>query len=420
MKFVFSLLFAVITYPVGVAAEQDPCRYLVAASSCQSLQPLLVERIQQSSLLNQVFSDSEQYQLQILYTRIEKPLKPNELPKLHYYHYRLNPTRYFYPASTVKLPIAALALQWLYEQNRPELTLATPMLTDSQRSPQTTAHTDETSESGLPSIGHYIKKILLVSDNDGSNRLYELLGQTYINEQLHAKGLSNTIINHRLSVPFSDDDNRYFNPVRFVDSKGQTLLVLPERQVAESYRNAEQPKLGKAYYQRGELIPKPMDFTFKNRQSLIDFDGVVKRIVMPQVFAERQRFNISESQRQFLLEHMRKLPRQSQYPTYPEAEYPDTYVKYFLKGDVQQRLPEYIHYHNKNGQAYGHVIDGAYIEDTKHGIAFFLTAILYTNANQILNDDTYETDTIGQPFLRELGTVLYQYELNQRQQAGDH
>ena len=70
MKFVFSLLFAVVTYPVGVAAEQDPCRYLVAAGSCQPLQPLLVERIQQSSLLNQVFSDSEQYQLQILYTRI--------------------------------------------------------------------------------------------------------------------------------------------------------------------------------------------------------------------------------------------------------------------------------------------------------------------------------------------------------------
>lgn len=420
MKFVFSLLFAVVTYPVGVAAEQDPCRYLVAAGSCQPLQPLLVERIQQSSLLNQVFSDSEQYQLQILYTRIEKPINPNEPPKLHYYHYRLDPARYFYPASTVKLPLAALALQWLHEQNRPELTLATTMLTDSQRSPQTTAHTDETSGSGLPSIGHYIKKILLVSDNDGSNRLYELLGQQYINQQLLAKGLNNTIINHRLSVPFTDDDNRYFNPVRFIDAEGRTLLALPERQIGESYSNPDQPKLGKAYYQRGELIQQPMDFTLKNRQSLIDFDGVVKRIVMPQLFAEQQRFNISESQRQFLLEHMRKLPRQSQYPAFPEAEYPDTYVKYFLKGDAQQRLPEYIHYHNKNGQAYGHVIDGAYVEDTKHGVAFFLTAILYTNANQILNDDTYETDTIGQPFLRELGTLLYQYELSQRQQAGHH
>lgn len=420
MKFVLSLLFAVATYPATGLADRDPCRHLVAVSSCQGLESLLIEEIQQSPLLKQVFDESEQYQLQILYTRIEQPSHPDELPKLHYYHYRLDPERYFYPASTVKLPVAALALQWLHEQNRPQLNLATTMLTDSQRSPQTTAHTDETSESGLPSIGHYIEKILLVSDNDGSNRLYELLGQQYINEQLHAKGLSNTIINHRLSVPFNDDDNRYVNPVRLIDSQGQPLLALPEREVAESYRNADQPKLGKAYYHGGELVPKPMDFTFKNRQSLIDFDGVVKRIVMPQLFAEQQRFTISEAQRQFLLEHMRKLPRQSQYPAYPEAEYPDTYVKYFLKGDAKQRLPEYIHYHNKNGQAYGHVIDGAYIEDTKHDIAFFLTAILYTNANQILNDDTYETDTIGQPFLRELGTLLYQYELNQRSYAGRH
>ena len=57
------------------------------------------------------------------------------------------------------------------------------------------------------------------------------------------------------------------------------------------------------------------------------------------------------------------------------------------------------------------MIDGAYIEDTKEGIAFFLTAIIYTNENQILNDDTYETDTIGQPFMRELGDLIYNYQL---------
>ena len=417
---IFACLLLVLTlYPQTTLAQQDPCQHFPAASSCQPLLPLLEQGQQQSALLKQVLAASEAYQLQILYTRIELPTADGQLPKLHYYHYRVQPEHYFYPASTVKLPLAALALQWLNEQATHGLTLDTTMLTDSQRPPQTAAHSDSSSETGLPSVGHYIKKILLVSDNDGSNRLYELMGQQYINEQLNAKGLTATIINHRLSVPFNDEDNRYFNPIRFVDAAGKTLLALPERQIAESYANPDQPKLGKAYYQRGELIAQPMDFTYKNRQSLIDFDGVVKRILMPQLFPVQQRFNISESQRQFLLRYMRMLPRQSQYPAYPESEYPDTYVKYFLKGDTQQRLPEYIHYHNKNGQAYGHVIDGAYIEDTKHGIAFFLTAILYTNANQILNDDTYETDSIGQPFLRELGSLLYQQELLRLQQGSD-
>lgn len=417
---IFACLLLVLTlYPQTTLAQQDPCQHLAAVSSCQPLLPLLEQGQQQSALLKRVLAASEAYQLQILYTRIELPTTEGQLPKLHYYHYRVQPEHYFYPASTVKLPLAALALQWLNEQAVHGLTLDTTMLTDSQRPPQTAAHSDSSSETGLPSVGHYIKKILLVSDNDGSNRLYELMGQQYINEQLKAKGLTATIINHRLSVPFNDEDNRYFNPIRFVDAAGKTLLALPERQIAKSYTNPDQPKLGKAYYQRGELIAQPMDFTYKNRQSLIDFDGVVKRILMPQLFPVQQRFNISESQRQFLLRYMRMLPRQSQYPAYPESEYPDTYVKYFLKGDTQQRLPEYIHYHNKNGQAYGHVIDGAYIEDTKHGIAFFLTAILYTNANQILNDDTYETDSIGQPFLRELGSLLYQQELSRLQQASD-
>lgn len=420
MKWCFSLVLTVLTFQSPAISLQNPCHQLVAASSCQPLQPLLADQIKQSSLLEKVFNDDDTYQLQILYTRIEQPSKLNGQVKLHYYYHRLDAKRYFYPASTVKLPIAALALQWLNEQSTPELTLDTPMLTDSQRAPQTIAHSDVTSEIGLPSIAQYIKKILLVSDNDASNRLYELLGQQYINEQLSAKGLKHTVINHRLSVPFADDDNRYFNPIRFVDQQGRTLLALPERLIATSYSNLDQPKLGKAYYQRGELIQQPMDFTLKNRQSLIDFDGVVKRIVMPQLFAEQQRFNISEHQRQFLLQYMRMLPRKSQFPTYPELEYPDTYVKYFLKTDEQHRLPDYISYYNKNGQAYGHVIDGAYIEDTRHGIAFFLTAIVYTNANQILNDDTYETDTVGLPFMQELGTLLYQYELNQALQAERH
>jgi len=36
----------------------------------------------------------------------------------------------------------------------------------------------------LPSIAQYIKKIFLVSDNDAFNRLYEFLGQHYLNERL--------------------------------------------------------------------------------------------------------------------------------------------------------------------------------------------------------------------------------------------
>lgn len=386
----------------------DICSALPAATSCDSLNDILNNNKQQYPILARVLDEPATYQLQILYTRLDRS---EAQPQLHYYHYQLDSDRYFYPASTVKLPIAALALQWLSEQQIPELNEDTTILTDAARPPQSSAYQDLTSPSGLPSISHYIKKIMLVSDNDASNRLYELLGQQYINEQLQEKGLRNTVINHRLSVPFSAEDNRYFNPLRFVDQNGRVILQLPERQIARAFSNKQQPKLGMAYYNAGELITEPMDFTLKNRQSLTDFDGIIKRIVLPELFAAEQRFGFSDSQRQLLLQYMKMRPRQSKQPEYPEQHYPDNYVKYFIFGGQPQRIPDHINYYNKNGQAYGHVIDGAYIEDTVEDIAFFLTAIIYTNENQILNDDTYETDTIGQPFMRELGDLIYNYQL---------
>lgn len=398
---------SLLIYCASVAAV-SPCDVLQAAASCQSLDSILTQRKADYPVLAKVLAEPEKYQVQILYTRVEPDTTE---PRLHYYHYQVDPNRYFYPASTVKLPLAALALQWLAEQQKPLLTEDSIMLTDAARAPQTLAHQDPTAPSGLPSISHYIKKILLVSDNDASNRLYELLGQEYINQQLLQKGLSNTVINHRLSVPFSDDDNRYFNPIRFLSTDGNVILQLAERQISNSYRNSQQPQLGIAYYKAGELVAEPMDFTLKNRQSLNDFDGVIKRIILPELFASEQRFGFSDKQRSLLLQYMRTMPRHSKDPEYPEQEYPDSYVKYFMFSGQPERIPDHINYYNKNGQAYGHVIDGAYIEDTKEGIAFFLTAIIYTNENQILNDDTYETDTIGQPFMRELGDLIYNYQL---------
>lgn len=400
-------LSSILIYSSSVVAA-DPCALVQAAVSCQPLDLILTQRKADYPVLTKVLAESDKYQVQILYTRVEPGITE---PRLHYYHYQVDPSRYFYPASTVKLPLAALALQWLAEQQVPHLNEDSIMLTDTARAPQTAAHQDPTAPSGLPSISHYIKKILLVSDNDASNRLYELLGQEYIYEQLLQKGLSNTVINHRLSVPYSDDDNRYFNPVRFLSTDGNVILQLAERQVSDSYRNSQQPKLGIAYYKGGELVAEPMDFTLKNRQSLNDFDGVIKRIISPELFASEQRFGFSDKQRSLLLQYMRMMPRHSKDPEYPEQEYPDSYVKYFMFGGQPERIPDHINYYNKNGQAYGHVIDGGYIEDTKEGIAFFLTAIIYTNENQILNDDTYETDTIGQPFMRELGDLIYNYQL---------
>ncbi|WP_332912677.1 serine hydrolase [Algoriphagus boritolerans] len=254
------------------------------------------------------------------------------------FKFNLDDERYFYPASTVKLPVVLLALEWLEEQNLEGLDAETIMLTDSAvllnfRPWWIAPLNQDIRASDITS-----KKILLVSDNDAFNRLYELLGQDYINRKLSEKGLNHTVINHRLSMPMSPEENRHFNPIRFVDKSGNVILQIPARSTETVFSNTNQPKIGKAYYSGDSLIPEPLDFTFKNKFSISDFDGVLKRIVFPQAFLGDERFEISEEHRNFVLKYMSMLPRESDFPSYPQEEYTDSYSKFFKFGTDKTRF----------------------------------------------------------------------------------
>jgi hypothetical protein len=383
--------------------------------SCQpNPQVLFVEGLEAYPTLKKVLADTAKYQVQILYTQIDRNEHGNPLFTTH--SFNLDDSRYFYPASTVKLPIALLALEWLEEQQLDGLNMETTMLTDSVRPSQLPAWSDSTAPNGLPSIGHYIKKILIVSDNDASNRLYELLGMDYINAKLREKGLANTVITQRLSFPISAEENRQFNPIRFVDTAGKTLLEIPARQADSAYVVPGYPKLGRAYYKNDTLIQGGMDFSYKNKFSLSDLHGVVQRTIFPEAFVGIERFNLNEEHRNFVLKYMSMLPRESDYPSYDTTEFYDSYSKFFKFGTDKAPIPARFRVFNKTGWSYGHLIDGGYFVDFETGVEFFVSAIVYVNEDQILNDDKYETDEIGMPFFAELGEYLYQLELKRKKQ----
>ncbi|MCH7397460.1 class A beta-lactamase-related serine hydrolase [Belliella sp. DSM 107340] len=363
-------------------------------------------------VLKKVLENSDTYKVQILYSQIERDSLGK--PILKDCAFNLNDEVYYYPASTVKLPVAILALEWLREQKTDGLSANTIMLTDSVRESQIPALYDSTSQNLSPSIAHYIKKILLVSDNDAYNRLYELLGQEYINEKLKQKGLKNTIINHRLSIFMSPEENRNLNPIRFIGDNGEIVLEIPARVTTKVYQNQDKPSLAKAYKSGGELVSEPMDFTFKNKFSLSDFHGVVQRIVFPELFAESERFQISEEDRDFVLKYMSMLPGKSDFPRYELPEYYDSYSKFYKFGTSKEPIPDEFVIYNKTGQAYGHLLDGSYFVNKTEGVEFFVSAVIYVNENNILNDNNYEFDEIGFPFFKELGDYLYDLELRRK------
>ena len=348
--------------------------------------------------------------VQIIYTQINR--SKNGVADLTNYYFNVQGDNYFYPASTVKLPIVLLALQKLNELKDKGIDRNTTMLTETAFSGQSAVYNDPTTIDGKPSIAHYIKKILMVSDNDAYNRLYEFLGQEYINTEMRKKGYANVQIIHRLNIFLTEEENRRTNPVKFYNAENK-LLYEQAAQTSTLKYIPRKDSIGNGYYSAGKLINSKMDFSKKNRIGLEDLHKILMSIIFPDKVKTAERFNITEDDRQFVLKYMSQYPTESVYPPYAAdtINYWPAYCKFLFYGAQKGKTQDGIRIFNKVGDAYGHMIDVAYIVDYKNKIEFFLSAIIYCNSDGILNDDKYDYDSIGKPFMKNLGRVLYDYEL---------
>lgn len=354
--------------------------------------------------------NNPKYEVQILYTQINRDSANN--PQFKSFSYQLNPEQYFYPASTVKMPIAFLALEKLNELSINGLDKSTAMLTDSAYSGQSPVVADSTAENGLPSIEHYIKKIFVVSDNDAFNRLYEFLGPEYIHQKFAEKGFDQSVIQHRLSIALSRDENMHTNPVRFIN-QDSVIYSQPLVKSNWSYTPAKEILKGVGYMDSNDsLVNEPFNFTYKNWIPLADLQGMLKDILFPN---SGNKFNLKEEDYPFLYQYMSQLPRETSYPNYKADSLADGFCKFLMYG-TQDKIPENIRIFNKIGQAYGYLIDNALIIDFENEVEFLLSAVISVNDNQIYNDGVYEYDEVGMPFMENLGRLIYDYELKRKRE----
>ena len=380
----------------------------VITSDGAKTDPFLENLLKQYPVLfDSILKHRKDWNVQLIYTQIDRGA--NNLPKLTNYFFNVNPAKYFYPASTVKLPISLLALQRLNELKSTGINKNTTMITDAAYSGQTAVINDPLTIDGRPNITSYIKKIFLVSDNDAFNRLYEFLGQEYINDNLHKKGYTDVQILHRLQLPLAEEENRHTNPIKFLDNKNSIVFQQPllYNQYKYEVRN---DSLGTKYYTGSELVNNPMNFSKKNRISLEDLHNILRSVIFPNTVPARQRFNLTEDDYRFVHQFMSQFPSETFYPPYDSANYPDAYGKFLLYGGEKGNLPKNIRIFNKIGDAYGHMLDVAYIVDFDKNIEFFLSAEIYCNTDGVMNDDKYDYETIGYPFMKNIGKVIYDLE----------
>jgi len=361
--------------------------------------------------LQKVLRHPEIYRVQIIYTQINRDKKNN--PTFQNYYFNYNPELYFNPASMVKLPLALMALEKLNTLSDKGINKYTPVVFDSSRVGQTALHTDPSSATGLPSIAHFIKRAFLISENDPYNRLYQFVGQGAINQRLQQLGYNDSRI-VRQFMPFTKEQNRYTNAVRFLDKDGNTMYHQPAAYNAEEIKFGPSVLIGKAHYDRNDtLVHAPFDFTEHNKLPLQDMQQLLQSVMFPALVPEKQRFNLTADDYGFLRQYLSQYPSETNYPKYDTTLFYDSYVKFFFR-DSTHSMPPAVRVFNKVGWSYGFLTDVSYVADFENKVEYMLSATVYVNSDDILNDGKYDYDAVGYPFLNELGQAIYKYELSRK------
>lgn len=388
----------------------------VSLSFAQSKNPLKNILKQNPTLFTDVLNHPKKNEIQILYTQINRD-KNN---KAHFktYSYNLNNHYYFYPASTIKLPVAIFALEKLNEVNINNLTKNTTLKVDSNHKGQTKVTNDGSSETGKATIANYIKKILLVSDNDAYNRVYEFTDRQTVNEKLKKYRFNHSRIISRLAVGDDEESARHTNAFNFYKDD-QLVYLKPSAWDFRDYPlRLNNLKRGEGYIDgNGKLVNQPFDFTGKNVFQLSDQHELMKRLFFPSSFPKRKCFNLTPNDYDFLYTYMSKYPTESTSPKYNEPNYYPTYCKFLFYGADEKTTPNpNIRIFNKVGDAYGYAIDNIYLIDYENKVEFILTAVVQSNENRIYNDNKYEYEAVCYPFLKNLGQKIYDLELKREKQ----
>ena len=355
-----------------------------------------------------IIANPNNYRCQVIYTQIDRNEKGT--PRFTHHRFNADSNLYFNPASMVKMPLAFLSLEKLNELKIPGLDKFTTMAFDSSHEKQVAMTTDSSARNFKPSIAQFIRRAMLISENDPYNRMYQFVGQETANRKLMEKGYTSSRITRQF-MGYTEDQNRHTNGIRFFDAAGKLVYHQQPAFNKDSFRFPSPILIGDKHINRNdELVNGPFDFTRHNNISLDDMRQMLQAMIYPTSVPKHQRFNITEADRLFMLQYMSQYPAETPYPNYDSTIFYNSYVKFFFQ-DSTHTIPPHIRVFNKVGWAYGFLTDVSYVMDSKNNIDYMLSATVYVNSDGIINDSKYDEESMGFPFFRELGKAVYQYEL---------
>ena len=231
---------------------------------------------------------------------------------------------------------------------------------------------------------------------------------------MKSKGFKGVRFTHRLQVPLTPFENQFTNPIEFVDTTGRTRYFQEAAFNDQAIFSKKPILLGQGFMNsQGQIEHKPYDFTLKNAFPLATQHEFLQRLMLPEAFTKKKQFNLTKEDYAFLYQYMSQYPTETRYPIYLlDSTFHPTYCKFIYYGaDKNEPLHKNLRIFNKVGDAYGFLLDNAYVVDFENQIEFMVSAVILCNEDEIFNDDLYEYDRIGFPFLKQLGQEIHGYEM---------
>ena len=372
---------------------------LAVCSSLLSCNSNPIELVLKSDpYLKEIIKDKEDYEIQVMLTKVNHN---NTKIDFQNYQYQHDENQYFYPASTIKLPIVVLTLKKINElrSKGSDITLKSKIILNNVDN-----YSNFKLQDSITSFQNLIADIFLVSDNSASNILIDFIGYNYFNDEMQNAGFDRTYLNHK------------FNPDPYVNSTWQ-ISDLDNNMISSINDNQKIIKAddkingldkGERRYFNGEILDESLNFSEKNRFSITDMHNLIKYIFYPEIFDKANTFNLNVEDYDFLRYWMSRFTYEDIGEKFiGDENFFETYNKFFIHGDEQSVSNKQIRVYNKIGQAYGTSIDNGLIKNYQDNVEFILTATIYTNKNKVINDNLYEYDDLAVPFLAKLSRAIY-------------
>ena len=372
---------------------------LAVCSSLLSCNSNPIELVLKSDpYLKEIVKDKEDYEIQVMLTKVNHD---NTKIDFQNYQYQHDENQYFYPASTIKLPIVVLTLKKINElrSKGSDITLKSKIILNNVDN-----YSNFKLQDSITSFQNLIADIFLVSDNSASNILIDFIGYNYFNDEMQNAGFDRTYLNHK------------FNPDPYVNSTWQ-ISDLDNNMISSINDNQKIIKAddktngldkGERRYFNGEILDESLNFSEKNRFSITDMHNLIKYIFYPEIFDMANTFNLNVEDYDFIRYWMSRFTYEDIGEKFiGDEKFFETYNKFFIHGDEQSVSNEQIRVYNKIGQAYGTSIDNGLIKNYQNNVEFILTSTIYTNKNKVINDNLYEYDDIAEPFLAKLSRAIY-------------